>query len=161
MSRRTVREILVSASYDYACDAVMLLTLSTTGGACILADVQHHDVALTPAGAAARDVLLALPAAHDVRIDCSVVMPNHIHAVIAWPGQLAPPLEALVRRFHAQASGAINRLRSTPGARVWGRGFAHRAIRSETDLDIARACISTDPSRWWEDDYNPARQRRR
>ncbi len=160
MRSRLPREILVSASYDYACDAVVLLTLATSGRACILGDVQHHDVALTPAGALARQALLALPAAPALELDCWVVMPNHVHAIFAWRGQPTPPLDVLVRRFHAETSRAINQLRSTPGARVWARGFSQRALRRENDLDIARAAISTNPSRWWEDEHNPQRARR-
>ena len=109
-----------------------------------------------------------------------VVMPNHIHGIIrimdapadARSGdpagaqrRCAPTddkrphvkpgsLGAIVRSFKSAVTKQINRLRGTPGARVWQRNYYEHIIRTDRALGAIRRYIAYNPIRWHLDRYN-------
>jgi putative transposase len=104
----------------------------------------------------------------DVEIDALVVMPNHVHAIVAIAGAPRPEtvdgdrpavrpgsLGAIVRAAKSASSRRINELRGTPGAPVWQRGFWDRIIRNDEANRRIRAYIRDNPRRWHEDDHRP------
>ncbi len=65
-------------------------------------------------------------------------------------------LGAVVRAFKAASTIRINRLRETPGERVWQRGYYDRVIRGDAELAQVRQYIRDNPVRWAEDRNHPA-----
>jgi len=64
-------------------------------------------------------------------------------------------LRDLVASFKTTAALAVNKIRRTPGARVWQRSYYHHIIRSEQDLRRVREYIRDNPRKWAEDPDNP------
>lgn len=109
--------------------------------------------------------------------DAFVVMPNHIHAIVA----VAPPesdprskspvsddgimrrpvhsLGSFVGGFKSATTRRINRSRRTPGAKVWQRNYYEHIIRNDRSLEQIREYIETNPIRWEMDRENPNRTR--
>ena len=82
-----------------------------------------------------------------VRIDLSIVMPDHAHfvAVLGAQGQR---LGIVTGSLKAASAREINRVRGTTGAHLWQRGYYDHVIRDDADLDRVRSYIATNPLRW-------------
>ncbi|RLC57367.1 MAG: hypothetical protein DRI30_04340 [Chloroflexi bacterium] len=92
-----------------------------------------------------------------------MIMPNHVHGIVRLPAGAAPlptveagSLGAVVRAFKSASTLRVNRLRETPGARVWQRGYYDRIIRDEAELARVRQYIRDNPARWVEDRNHPS-----
>ena len=102
-----------------------------------------------------------------------IVMPNHIHGIVAIPNNrrgtacraptaaerfgypVAGSLPTIVRSFKSAATKSIKQLRETPGSPVWQRNYYEHVIRSETALNRIRQCILDNPANWDQDPDNP------
>jgi len=106
-------------------------------------------------------------------LDIFIVMPNHIHGIIAIddvdhdssnmtgahgraPLHRKPrSLGSFIAGFKARAAKRINELRGSPGAPVWQRNYYEHVIRSSRALEKVREYIETNPLRWALDLENP------
>jgi len=71
-------------------------------------------------------------------------MPDHLH----WLLRLTSgDLSALLGRFKANSGKALNRLRSTPGQRIWQPGYHDHALRAEEDIVSTARYIIANPLR--------------
>ncbi len=70
------------------------------------------------------------------------------------PTAEAGSLGAVVRAFKSASTIRLNRLRETPGGRVWQRGYHDRIIRDEAELARVRQYIRENPAKWDEDPNN-------
>lgn len=121
-------------------------------------------VILSPVGRVVRDTLHRLPAALPwIRLDRSIVMPDHIHFLIRiWPAQLLMRPGASARRFGGSQAGALSLavnllkgdvtrlVRQLPGQRgrkLWHRGYHERIIRTPEQMAATRAYIRNNPAR--------------
>jgi len=70
-----------------------------------------------------------------------------------------PPgsLGAIVGNFKSVTTRRINRMRKTPGVRVWQRNYHDRVIRNERELKAVRRYVHQNPARWADDRNHPAR----
>lgn len=66
----------------------------------------------------------------------------------------AHSLGAMVGAFKSSVTRRINRLRGTPGAAVWQRGYHDHVIRHERAWHAIRRYIERNPARWTEDRYH-------
>jgi putative transposase len=88
---------------------------------------------------------------------------NRAHAdasPLPQPNPCGPPsgsLGAIVGNFKSVTTRRINRIRRTPGARVWQRNYHDRVIRGERGLITVRRYIEENPIRWACDRNNPDR----
>jgi len=129
------------------------ITFCTTDRTFSLAEVIEDRLRLTHAG---KIVTCAWPLVLDryphVRLLESVVMPDHVHALLRLDAT-APPSKSLGRIVGAvktRSAARINRLRESPGAPVWQSGFHDRIIRSPHMLANIRAYIRNNPVHWLE-----------
>lgn len=155
--------------------AVYFVTLATAGRECMFGDIATDGtVVLSEFGwMVQREWLRTGFVRPELQLDAYVIMPNHVHAVLAVttcspppagsPGrasrvaepalalEAAPPhriLGAVLAGFKAMCTVQINHRRGRPGAPVWQRGFVERSIGSESELDAARRHIEENPARW-------------
>ena len=110
---------------------------------------------------------------NEIELDAFVVMPNHVHGIIAIHAvgvihelplphndtkhrrtMLIPKIVGYVKMNTAKR---INQSRNTPGARVWQRNYYEHVIRDEGDLNRIRQYILDNPARWAKDANNPDR----
>ncbi len=64
------------------------------------------------------------------------------------PGSLG----AIIGSFRSAVSNRINKLRQTPGAKLWQRDYWEHIIRNETELHRIRRYIINNPLNWTDDD---------
>ncbi len=109
-------------------------------------------------------------------------MPNHIHAIVMLINSNAPPssvgkglrpfrttpqfpetsnlkaqsLPKIMGSLKSFSARRINEQRDMPGVAVWQNSYHDHIIRDESDLNIRRQYILTNPSRWQEDVENPS-----
>ena len=78
-------------------------------------------------------------------------LPNHPHGT--KPGSLA----AITQNFKSVTTRKINRIRKTPGQKLWQRNYYEHIIRNENDLNHIREYIINNPLQWELDNENPNR----
>jgi REP element-mobilizing transposase RayT len=99
-----------------------------------------------------------------------VVMPNHVHGII-WivdekaTHRVAPTkhprdpkpgsLGAIIGQYKSITTKRINQLRNSPRIRGWQRNYYDRIIRNESELDVIRKYIQTNPFNWEMDQDLP------
>jgi len=77
--RRTLR----LRDYDYAQPGAYFITICVDGRRCLFGNIAEGAVVLNDAGRMVADLLDRLPGRFpNVTVDASVVMPNHIHAIL-------------------------------------------------------------------------------
>jgi hypothetical protein len=74
---------------------------------------------------------------------------SHIH------GPPSGSLGAIVGNFKSVAARRINRIRRTPGLKVWQRNYYEHVIRNGRALHRIREYIISNPLRWDLDIENP------
>ena len=171
--RRSIR----LSGYDYSQPGAYFVTICTHAGECLLGEVGSGVVALSIYGKIAEAVWRALPKHFAwIEIDALVVMPNHIHVVVAIferasggtptghqasasiiHGTDRGSLGAIVQNFKSVVARRINQVRHTPGAPVWQRNYYEHVIRTSADLERVRQYIAENPLRWELDEQNPSR----
>lgn len=152
------RKALRLKFFDYAASGAYFVTVCVHERRRLLSRISDGRVVLNTAGEIVGQQLRSLPARLDgVDVDPFVIMPNHLHAVVRLAPrarQASPLLGQVVGAFKSGSAREINRLRRTPGARVWQRGYYEHVIRDESDLERACEYIANNPARWFEDPEN-------
>ena len=73
----------------------------------------------------------------------------------AYAGNASPlrpgSIGAIVGNFKSITTRRINKMRRTPGAKVWQRNYYERIIRNERELNAIRQYILDNPKNWLED----------
>ncbi len=88
------------------------------------------------------------------KIDCYVIMPDHLHFVlIKTGGHTGPPLQQIIDWFKTQTTneyikGVKSDLYEPFNKHIWQRGYYEHIIRSQQDLDEIRRYIENNPAKW-------------
>ncbi len=182
--RRSIR----LKGYDYAQAGAYFVTMCTQDRACLLGDVVGEEVRLSDAGSMIQAVWEEIPDHYPgAETDEFVVMPNHIHGIIAIPGRgescirpgdshqpdsgdhkdrpygtMAGSLGRIIQAFkstttHEYVMGTRQCGWPTFRARLWQRGYFEHVVRDDRDLERIREYIATNPLRWAMDRENPQR----
>ena len=171
--RRSIR----LPQFDYTQPGAYSVTICTHPHAPLFGQIVDAKVRLNSYGKVVHEYWRQIPNHNPlVQLDAFVVMPNHLHGIVVLAhdprgrgtacrtpterfGQPVPgSLPTLIRSFKSAATRGINRLRGTPGGRVWQRGYYERAIRNERELSAVRRYIAYNPLKWELDPENPANQ---
>lgn len=164
--RRSIR----LPGYDYTRPGHYFVTICTAGRRPLFDDPALRQIAEEQWAALARAGERGMHGPR-VAVDAWVVMPDHVHGIIAItaagrdrrpangggeaPGATARglgihvspgSLGAVVRSYKAAAARRINRAQRTPGGEVWQRGYWERIIRDERELDAVRRYIAANPA---------------
>ncbi len=167
--RRSIR----LSGWDYRDAAVYFVTICTHNRENIFDEPTWADVA--------KATWQAIPShSVRVVLDEWVLMSNHLHGLLAltdspndavFTGRFdmrwatpanesggrtfanAPSgsLGAIIRSYKAVVTRHVNRMRNTPSAKVWQRGYYERIVRDERELERIRAYIQDNPARWAAD----------
>ena len=139
-------------NYDYSSQGAYFITICTLDRKCILSRIVGGDALIAPqtnlthCGEIARKYIESMPG-----IDKYVIMPNHIHLLIAIDGPMkasAPTISVpnLIRSFKVLVSKEI-------GQSIWQRSFYDHIIRDEDDYLNHLQYIENNPAKWSEDKY--------
>jgi len=159
--------------YDYSARGSYFLTICSHGRECLFGDVVGEEMRLSEIGDIVGKCWAEIPNHFaNVRLDKFVVMPNHVHGILALgmvgtrhavslprTEQFGKPtrgsVPTIIRSFKSAATKRINRLRGIPGCPVWQGRFHDHIIRNDADLHRIREYIETNPAKWASDEENP------
>jgi REP element-mobilizing transposase RayT len=170
--RRSIR----LRGFDYSQRGIYFVTICTHKNQCVLGRIVDSTVVLTDAGWAVRKTWLSMPERFPgIVLDRFVVMPNHIHGVIAivreslradrkpatqGAASSAPPtvpsLGAMIRAFKSVSAIEINCISGRHGHPVWQRNYYEHIVRDGRDLQKIFKYMAENPVRWESDQKNPA-----
>ena len=156
MERVERRQRLRLKDFDYATPGGYFVTVCARDQRCVFGRIQGDLMTLNRLGRLVEDALDGIAEFHPgVDLDASVVMPNHVHAIVVVDRLRfrPPPVPAVIGAFKARASRRAGRA-------LWQRGYFDRVIRTEVELLAFREYISTNPLRWALDRENPERKPR-
>ena len=143
--------------YDYRQEAYYFVTVCTRDHACRFGAIRNGIICFSGSGSLVVETWLSLPSIEpDLHLDAWVVMPNHLHGIVALhavAGERPHDLSAIVGRFKAVSARAINRRLGREGEPLWHRSFYDHIIRNDADLDRVRAYIAANPARWEADRF--------
>jgi putative transposase len=162
--RRSIR----LRGYDYAQPAAYFVTVCTRNHTCLFGHVVNGEMHLNEAGEMVRSVWDRLRGRFpSVEPDAFVVMPNHVHGIIAFVGaglalpedksaaSSAPTLADVVRAFKSLSAIQVNRRLMRSGS-LWLRNYYEHVVRNEQELTAIREYIQANPALWDDDENNPA-----
>jgi len=89
-----------------------------------------------------------------VRVDKFVIMPNHIHAILAIENNNADKQQNLLKIVGQYKMTVTKNIRKeSPDAVVWQRCFYDHVIRNQADYERVWTYIHGNPQKWNEDCY--------
>jgi putative transposase len=147
--------------FDYGAAGWFHVTINTTEHAPRLCLVENERAVLTGYGdMVAEEWLRSADLRPYVLIDAFVVMPDHLHGVIAIdvghpehspPGVFQSPshtLGSVIRGFKGATTRIINEWREASGIPIWQRSYHDRVIDSHDQLEAVRDYIRRNPAGW-------------
>ena len=167
--RRSIR----LPGYNYTQPGAYFVTVCAHGRECLFGEIVDAKMALNQYGRVVARCWEQLNREYArVKLDRWVVMPNHLHGIIAIDvigrggSRTAPttdmdepkPLGRLVGSFKTVSTKQINILRGTPSTLLWQRNYYERIIRDDDELDRIRCYIEDNPAMWEMDRENPEAQ---
>ena len=165
--------------YDYRQAGGYFVTVHTQGWQHLFGKITDGEMLLNDFGRIVQRIWLNLPDHYTgIELDEYVVMPNHFHGIVFINGLIktrslddnlvsaglkpaltkginsAPAIHSIsevVRALKTFSAREINKMRHTPGIRVWQKDFYDRIIRSEEELDRVRDYIRSNSARFTDD----------
>jgi REP element-mobilizing transposase RayT len=158
--------------FDYRRTGLYFVTICTHNRRRTFGMVHDGKVDLSPLGKLTESCWRDIPKhSHHVELNLHVVMPNHVHALIAIdsnsdpseskrkPGELrANSLGAVVGPFKAAVTRAARAKGIVGRDPVWQRGFWEHIVRGQEALTRIQRYIVENPARWLYDSENRDRR---
>jgi putative transposase len=164
--------------YDYSQPGAYFVTICAHNRASLFGDIVDGKMQLNGYGKIVHEFWDEVPSHFaNVKIDTSVVMPNHVHAIIVIYGDEGPadkgerivdngegtsPLRGkrpklgqIVAYYKYQTTKLINQIRKTGGTPLWQKDYYDHIVRDEDDLNEVREYIIYNPLKWEMDRENP------
>jgi putative transposase len=148
--------------YDYARDEVYFVTICAFQESPLFGEITGGQMQLNACGELVQCEWLRLQAsAPFLSPDAFVVMPNHVHGILALRNLHGDTwargsFEWVIAGFKLQTTLQANTLRGTSGEKIWQRNSYDRLIQNARDLDYLRQYIDCNPTRWQTDEYYTA-----
>jgi REP element-mobilizing transposase RayT len=174
--RRSIR----LREYDYTQARAYFVTVCSHKQRCIFGRVVDGEMLWTELGRVIAACWNEIPHHFlNARLDASVLMPNHVHAIIVIAREAvrardnvgathASPLRprgpkrqsvaAIAGSFKSASTKRINQMRGTPGLPLWQRNYHEHVVRNEHGMKRIREYILTNPVGWTLDPENPDRR---
>ena len=169
--------------YDYSQPGAYFVTICVQHRKCLLGTITHGKMRLNEIGQIVVKRWNRIPQHFpSVELYEYVIMPNHIHGIIAWDiaetrnpqpivgarsprppenaanrrGEVpSPSLGKIVAYFKYQSTKHINQRYDTPGTRIWQRNYYDHVIRDNIDLQRLRQYVQDNPMKWALDQLHP------
>ncbi|MBQ2928542.1 MAG: transposase [Oscillospiraceae bacterium] len=145
-------------NYDYSSNGVYFVTICTEGRQKVLCEIVGDGSPVPKeAGRIAEKMIRKIPEKYpDVSVDNYVVMPNHIHLLLAInePDKMrnaSPAMGTVVGWYKYQVTKMVNEMSGTQGTKLFQRSFRDHIIRGEKDYLKIWEYIEYNPLKWRED----------
>jgi putative transposase len=148
--------------YDYMRDEVYFVTICAFQETPLFGEIVGGQMQLNACGELiGREWLRFQTVAPFLAPDSYVVMPNHMHGILALRNLHGDTwargsFESIIGAFKQQTTIQANALRGTSGEKIWQRHSYDRLIENASDLDYLRQYVDCNPTRWQTDEYYTA-----
>ena len=140
-SRKTIR--LKQSIYDE--NGLYFITICIRNRQCLLGFIENDILHPTEMGNVVIEEIHALENSRPgMTISQFVVMPNHVHLLIARERTARGKIPALERFIGMLKANVSKRC----GESVWQRGYYDHIVRTENDLEKIREYIQNNPRKW-------------
>lgn len=159
-----VRKQIRLQSYDYNSDGAYFITICSHDRKCTFGTIMHGDVTHAPTvqlsalGETILENLQRIPAVYPtVRIEKSVIMPNHLHLFLIVSGSEGkdrlPRDKMLVSKVMQSFKASVTRQAGVQKP-VWQERFHDHIVRDEHEFQRIWTYIDNNPASWLEDRYH-------
>lgn len=155
--------------FNYSSDGYYFVTICTKNRECRFGNISNGQIVLNCAGSIVQSEWNGLCERFSgIRLDESIVMPNHVHGIVALVGaqfiasndrrpttgamNRAPTIGDMVRSFKAASTRRIRLAGITHFG--WQRNYYERVIRNENELNSFRQYVIDNPVKWNDDPEN-------
>jgi REP-associated tyrosine transposase len=166
--RRSIR----LRGYDYSLPGAYFVTICVQDRACLFGEVIDGVVRLSTAGLVVDSWWGMIPRRFPgVELDAYVVMPNHLHGIVALQTTedgmertaAGVSLPDVMQWFKSETTTDYRQGVEADGwepfrGRLWQRNYHDHIVRDDRDLERIRKYIEGNPSKWHDDEENPARR---
>jgi putative transposase len=154
-----VRRPLRLKSHDYV-GGWYFVTICTGRNQMLFGEIEDGQMKLNPVGKIVEEEWLqSAKLRMDLELDVFVIMPNHVHGILALTGMRAGqrPAPTTEMRIRAGSLGSVisqfkgactKRIKKVMDQEIWQRGFYDRIIRNEAELTRIRNYIQNNPLKW-------------
>lgn len=166
--REHVTRHLRLREYDYALPGAYFVTICTEHRLCLFGEIVDELMVLSPAGVVIESWWDSISRRFaDVVVDDIIIMPNHLHGIIAVGVESEvegsaplPSLDGIIQWFKGMTTkDYITGVKNEGWQRFPGRlsqqGYYEHIVRSDRALERLRAYIAANPSQWSLDQENP------
>ncbi|HLV95659.1 MAG TPA: transposase [Candidatus Acidoferrales bacterium] len=179
-SARPERRSIRMKGFDYSLPGAYFVTICAHRQKCLFGDVVLGEMKLNQIGVVVNECWLDIPRHFpNVELNAHVVMPNHLHELVAihetirakqgaapearaqhaapLPRQVlvAGSLPAIIRSFKAASTKCVREVLREAAFDLWQRNYYDGVLRNARELKNARRYIAENPSRWHRDKENP------
>ena len=131
--------------YDYTEQNYYFVTICTHNKRCLFGKPAELSALGKLAEKHLQEISVHFPG---VVVDKYVVMPNHIHGILIFPGENAN-LSAVVGNYKAAVTRSARK--ECADRIIWQRSFHDHIIRNQADYERIWQYIEGNPSRWEDD----------
>ena len=138
--------------FDYSLPYYYFITVCTWDKECIFGTAKE----LSPWGNIARACIDEIERHFPgVRVDKSVVMPNHVHMILALRGE-NPGVPYIVAAYKAAVSRRVHK--TAAERKGWQASFHDHVIRNQADYERIWLYIDANPQNWEKDCFFEAHE---
>ncbi len=158
------RKQLRLTQWNYKSTGYYLVTLCVEGRQCLFGNIENGLMCLNEIGEMIDRACKMLPMVYSgIGLDCHIVMPNHLHAIIVIEDNGLVSINSLfdiIRKFktytmHLYRHGVEEMGWMQYDKRLWQRSYHEHIIRNEYSLEKIREYIINNPIKWELDSENP------
>jgi len=154
MTDLPVRKDIRLKGYDYSQTGAYFITICVKDRAELLSEIVGANCVrphLSGIGNIVEEEISVLSRTYaEIRVSKYVIMPNHIHMIIAIEGgrqaRSAPTISRAIKQFKGSVTKRI-------GRSVWQRSYYERVIRGESEYQDIWCYIDENPLCWVDDCY--------
>ncbi len=149
-SRRAPRLV----GWDYSTPGAYLVTLVADGRRHLFGAIEDGEIRHSELGKAVESEWQTLPGWFGgVRLDSSIVMPNHLHGIV-WlertDSGASSNLIKVIQAFKSKTTRSSH-LAGLHAGPLWQRSFHDRIIRDDAELGALREYVVNNPKMWPDD----------
>jgi len=143
--------------YDYSSQNYYFVTICTHNKACIFGKPGKPNIL----GKIAEECIQKIPEFYpQIQIDQSVVMPNHVHAIVIVganiKAEMPPNLSHIIGQYKMAVTKKVHHY--YPNLQVWQRSFHDHIIRNQHSYEKIWEYIKNNPIKWDEDCFYTEQQ---
>jgi len=162
-----IRKTIRLPGYDYSGDATYFVTVCAFQHQCLFGDCLDGTVKLGDIGNIVEEEWRRTAFRGDVTLGEYQVMPNHLHGLLFLANKeindnepLRRELFRIIGGFKSAVTSRVRKHTRQDDFEVWQKRFHDHVVRNPRALQRIETYIRENPSRWQEDPYHPANQKR-